>query len=96
MRNREGVRGGVWEVLTLLLACSCAGPGNGAPDLEKERFEPLPEYTTWWAEVEACSGREGDLGRVTFYRVLEPLSDGRSLFPCLPDDVHGSLCPGFW
>ena len=49
------------------------------------RFYPPPVYYGLWAEVEACSGLNGELGQVRWFTV--PLSP----FPC-PD---GS-CRGFW
>ena len=36
---------------------------------EGERFVPPGEYVQWWAEVEACSGLHGNIGRVKWYVV---------------------------
>ncbi len=32
-----------------------------------ERYSPPEVYRTWWAEVEACSGLQGDFDRVRWY-----------------------------
>ena len=53
-------------ILALVFLACTAGPTFAqAP----ERFEPLPFYTTWWAEVQKCSGRTGRMSRVRWYEV---------------------------
>jgi hypothetical protein len=31
------------------------------------RFTPLPAYSDWWTETEACSGRAADFGRIEWW-----------------------------
>lgn len=79
--------------LGFLLPAACIfGPDREA-GLEVRRFAPLPVYEIWWAEMEECTGIEGDLGRVRFYEVLAPLNEERTAFPC---DERGTMCPAFW
>ena len=33
------------------------------------RYTPSADYATWWAELESCSGRTGDLGTIRWYVV---------------------------
>lgn len=92
MSGRDG-RGRRLAPLGLFALAACiVGPDREA-GLEVERFAPPPIYEIWWAEMEECTGIEGDLGRVRFYRVLGPLNEEEKAFPC---DERGTMCPAFW
>lgn len=76
----------------LPIAACALGVDAEAPTLARRTLVPLPEYTVWWNALEACSGIDGDLGRVRFLEVIEPLFfDGRQ-FPC----GEGQFCNGLW
>jgi hypothetical protein len=48
-------------------AAGCAD-APASPGLDSSPFEPPPHYATLWREVERCSGRTGDPGRVRWMR----------------------------
>jgi hypothetical protein len=49
------------KLIILLGLLSCASPF--APK-NATSFTPLPIYSQWWQEVEACSGLHGDMSKV--------------------------------
>jgi hypothetical protein len=52
--------------LGVLAVLSCAAPlGVIAPGAE--RYDPPVVYQEWWADVEACTGKAGNVTRVTWY-----------------------------
>lgn len=63
-----------------LLALAMVGLSLAAcqddPTANLVRFAPPPQYALWWSEAEACSGGNGDLSRIRWYRNKdgEPLS----------------------
>jgi hypothetical protein len=73
-------RSGAHRLLTTLVLLSsvtgCAAPRiAGAPLAPIERAWEVPTlelYAKWWQKTEACSGRTGDMSRVTFYAVDSP------------------------
>jgi len=70
------MRGWIAGALFLSSIAACAVPrAAGAPLAPLERAWEVPTlelYTEWWRKTEACSGRKGDMGRVTFYAVDAP------------------------
>lgn len=53
------------------LLASLALPSTGCEDAfpaNLSRFTPPPQYALWWQEAELCSGTNGDLARVRWYR----------------------------
>jgi len=73
------------RVLPLLLLLGCADPLGWLEATHPERFEPPPEYVTYWRSVEDCVGKTGNFDRLRFY-----VSDS---LPC-PDYRWG--CRGYW
>jgi hypothetical protein len=75
----------------LLSIAGCAVPKvAGAPLAPLERAWEVPTlelYTEWWQKTEACSGRKGDMSRVTFYAVDAP--NGAI-------GLNGTLAHGWW
>jgi hypothetical protein len=65
-----------WTAVLVPLVGACALPrAAGAPLAPVERNWEVPTldlYRDWWAKTEACSGRHGDMSRVTFYAVDAP------------------------
>lgn len=61
----------VIAILATLCACSLPFSPEGA-----QPFDPPPIFTTWWAEMEACSRTQGDLSRVRWLSV--PTANMRS------------------
>lgn len=59
-------------LVAILAACSDLTAPNGAVPIL-----PIPaEYRAWWSELEACSGKRGDIDAVRFY-VVAALPHGR-------------------
>ena len=58
-------------VLPFLAILACADVHLFSPEFVAgaEPFEPPPFYVDLWRDVELCSGRRGDMRRVTWYRV---------------------------
>lgn len=74
------------RVLTLAFCLGAFGCGfepEGAVP-----FDPPPEYRTWWAETEACSGRRGDFDTIAWATV-----PGRG-FACPSGTCVGRWEPG--
>jgi len=69
---RGWIAGAVW----LMPVAACAIPrAAGAPLAPVERVWEMPTlelYGEWWHKTETCSGRKGDMSRVTFYAVDAP------------------------
>lgn len=55
-------------MLVGLAACDLMGPAEPLPD-RAVAFVAPPQYQTWWAQTEACSGRQGHLERIAWYVV---------------------------
>lgn len=78
-----------------LVAVACGvstGPDGGEPLLQREPLRVSTEYRAWWDEISACSGLEGDVDAVRFYRVTFPLYLAETQFPC----GDGLRCNGLW
>jgi hypothetical protein len=61
-------------LITTLAGCA-AHRAAGAPLAPVARAWAVPTlelYQQWWAKTEACAGRRGELGDVTFYAVDAP------------------------
>jgi hypothetical protein len=74
-------------VALLLAACSdetILGPVTLPPGAVT--YDALPIYTRWWADMEACSGRTGDLSRVNWFVVPNAKWFGR----------EGVAYDGYW
>jgi hypothetical protein len=52
--------------LALLLATGCGGDAF-APVGNVERFTPPPDYRTWYAETEACTGLQGNYDDIVWW-----------------------------
>ena len=63
-----------------------------APPANAQRMEALPDYATWWTEVEACSRLSGDFASIEWYEVPADPDDGG--FFC--KDAAGESCAGEW
>jgi hypothetical protein len=78
-------------MMLLSLSTGCAVPrAAGAPLAPLERAWEVPTldlYTAWWRKTEACSGRHGDMSKVTFYAVDAP--DGAI-------GLNGTVAHGWW
>jgi hypothetical protein len=55
------------------------------PD-DAELFTPPPVYSTWWQMTEACSGLNGSLSAVTWYKTDQVVHDVRT----------GEVVAGYW
>jgi hypothetical protein len=53
---------------------------------DAELFTPPPVYSTWWRMTEACSGLNGSLDAVTWYKTDEVVHDVRT----------GEVVAGYW
>jgi hypothetical protein len=83
----------IGSVLWYAAVAACnLGPDPNEPYLVRTVLHPPPEYRVWWRELEACSGVDGDFGRVTFLEVVRPLLVNGSQFPC----GGGAVCNGMW
>ena len=72
-----------------VLSVACESPT--APALPAGA-RPLPRpdvYEAWWQMVEACSGKQGDLARVSWYRVPPGDADGGF-------EIDGESYAGYW
>ena len=84
---------GRWIAGVVLLSSvtACAVPkAAGAPLAPVERAWEVPTlelYSEWWRRTEECSGRTGDMSRVTFYAVDAP-TGGIGL--------NGTVAHGWW
>lgn len=95
--RRPGRRGSrsARPVLVALIAAACGvstGPEGRETLLLRERVSVSTEYRTWWNEISACSGLEGDVDAVRFFRVTAPLYLAETQFPC----GEGLRCNGLW
>jgi hypothetical protein len=54
--------------ISLLAACETLGPPAPLP-AGAELFAPPPDFRTWWARTEACSGQSGEMSRIEWYVV---------------------------
>jgi hypothetical protein len=74
--DRPGARRLLGTLGLLSSVTGCAAPRiAGAPLAPIERAWEVPTlelYAKWWQKTEACSGRTGDMSRVTFYAVDSP------------------------
>lgn len=61
------MRGWLW--VTLILGAAACEVNPFAPVGNVERFTPPPEYRTWYAEMEACTGRRGNYDAVVWWLV---------------------------
>ncbi len=63
-------------VMLMSSTVACAVPrAAGAPLAPIERAWEVPTlelYSEWWRKTEECSGRAGDMSKVTFYAVDAP------------------------
>ncbi|MDX1393056.1 MAG: hypothetical protein R3195_01650 [Gemmatimonadota bacterium] len=79
-------------VFSLLVAGCGLGPESDEPNLVRSVIDPPPEYIEWWRELETCSGLDGDMRRLTFFEVVQPVMFEGRQFPC----GGGALCNGMW
>ena len=67
--------------VALAVAIACAERLEPAPlPPDAVPFGPPPVYAQWWADVEACAGRQAPAGRVRWFvvpRVESFVADGR-------------------
>lgn len=67
-RERPRRAATVLALAGLVAAAACESATAPLPG-GATRFEPPPVYARWWGLVEECSGREGDFGAWSWYRV---------------------------
>jgi hypothetical protein len=65
-----------WVCLALavsvsFVASACTDSTGPRVPANAVRFSPPAQYAVWWRIVEQCSGRTGDLSRVSWYRTPE-------------------------
>jgi len=53
---------------------------------DAEEFSPPAVYSTWWKMTEACSGKTGSLGAITWFKTTQALRDSRT----------GEPAGGYW
>lgn len=73
------------RIIPLVVLLACADPLGWLYRTEPEPFDPPPEYQTYWAQAEHCTGLTGNFARLRFH-----VSDS---LPC-PGHLMG--CYGFW
>lgn len=74
LNNAAGLPAPIFAIAFAVLAAGC---GEFATELSNRLpLEPLPIYAEWWAETEACSGRTGDLGAISWYTATGITSNG--------------------
>jgi hypothetical protein len=77
-------------VVASLGIVACGGGSVDAPlPSDAEQFSPPAVYTTWWNMTRACSGLDGSLGAVTWYKTTAQQFDPRTGEP-----VVGRWTPG--
>jgi hypothetical protein len=56
-------------LLLLALVVGACADSLTAPDLVSGavRWSEQPNYATWWHQVEACSGQQGSISRISWY-----------------------------
>jgi len=50
-------------------ACTVDGPTSPDFPIGAVNYKPLPVYSRWWSQVEACSGLRGDFNHVLYYKI---------------------------
>jgi len=81
--------------MVALVAAACGistGPDGAEGLLQRESLRISLEYRAWWNEISVCSGLEGDVDVVRFFRVTAPLYLAGTEFPC----GDGLRCNGLW
>jgi hypothetical protein len=77
----------------VIVGCGVGPDPDGLPSNTVLEAIPTPfEYEPWWEEISDCSGIAGDLDRVSFLVVVQPLLLNGGAFPC----GDGLICNGLW
>jgi hypothetical protein len=63
-----GVRAETNALIALLLAAACSSATDPLPHGALP-LDPPVVFTTWWEEVEGCSGQTADFSKVSWYYV---------------------------
>ena len=84
---------GLTAMIALFSSCSLLSDPWDGPSVTLERFPAFPEYEVWWEELQACSGRRGDLSKIRFFLAVAPLSASGRQFVC---GRNGQECAGEW
>jgi hypothetical protein len=84
---------GLFPTVLVLSACGVGPDPDGLPGSTVREAIPTPfEYEPWWEEISVCSGISGELERLNFLVVVQPLLLNGAAFPC----GDGEVCNGLW
>ncbi len=83
---------GAVRVGIAVVGVAVAGCETPTAPAGSQAIAPMPIFSSWWQQVEQCSGLSGDLARVDWYVV--PCVEGEPGFQC--EATPDGLCGGEW